>query len=54
MKMAGQIQPPNIPGAKIRTMQADVGGAIVLGFGIATGVGVFLLAAYAISVLLKK
>jgi hypothetical protein len=53
--MQGQIQyPPNIPGARTNTMNPDLGGAIVTGFGIAAGVGIFILALYGLSYAFRR
>jgi hypothetical protein len=46
MNMQGQIQyPGNIQGARTSTMQSSV----ATGFGIAAGVGLFILAMYGLS-----
>ena len=48
--MQGQTyNPANRPGARTNTMNPDLGGAVVTGFGIATGVGLFLLAVYGLA-----
>jgi hypothetical protein len=48
--MQGQIQyPGNISGARTNTMQNGFGEGISTGLGIATGVGIFILALYGLS-----
>lgn len=50
--MQGETQYP--PGARTNTMNPDLGGAVVTGFGIAAGVGIFLLTLYGLSYALRR
>lgn len=54
--MAGQIgthtQAPN--GARTSVMNPDLGSAVVTGFGIAAGVGVFILTVYGLAYAFRR
>lgn len=57
--MAGQIgthiQAPNLSnGARTSVMNPDLGSAVVTGFGIAAGVGIFILTVYGLAYAFRR